>query len=106
MHYFGDETVMSLDQVLNLRPNEVRVLGWVRTYEFLEDEHGVDHEVPEFLEIKQDENEQGFWLVRRNRILDFPNYICEESHRFDTPEEALGAFQTLAQVIIDDLQQK
>lgn len=43
---------MSLEQVLRLRPNEVRILEWVRTYEFLENQYGLDDAVPHFLEIK------------------------------------------------------
>ncbi|CAM5789416.1 MULTISPECIES: hypothetical protein [Brevibacillus] len=100
MHYYGNETIMSLEQVLRLRPNEVRILEWVRTYEFLENQYGLDDAVPHFLEIKC---EADAVRIRRNRITDFPEYICEEEKTFPDVEQALALFHEWAKQILDQV---
>ena len=97
MHYYGNETIMSLEQFLRLEPSEVRILEWVRTYEFLENRFGVDESVPYFLEIKCEEEHV---MIRKNRILDFPDYSCEEQLSFGEVEQALAVFQQWAQDIL------
>lgn len=100
MHYYGNETIMSLEQVLHLKPSEVRILEWVRTYEFLENRYGVDESVPYFLDI-QVEGEAV--RIRKNRIADFPDYACEEERRFSTVEEALPVFRQWANEILQTI---
>ncbi|MBL0385216.1 hypothetical protein JJB07_01040 [Tumebacillus sp. ITR2] len=90
MHYYGNETIMSLDQVIHLRPNEVRVLEWVRTYEFLENSAGEDDPVQEFLEIKIVED--AAVRVRRNRITEFPEFVTEREELHPDVETALDVF--------------
>lgn len=77
---------MSLEQVLRLKPNEVRILEWVRTYEFLENKYGVDEAVNLFFEIKCEA--EGVRL-RKNRITDFPDYVCETELIYPDVESAL-----------------
>lgn len=89
MHYYGNETIMSLEQVLRLKPNEVRILEWVRTYEFQENQYGLDDPVSHFLEIKC---ENGQVRIRKNRITSFPDYHCEEELIFPDVEAALPVF--------------
>ncbi|MEJ8548617.1 hypothetical protein [Brevibacillus borstelensis] len=100
MHYYGNETIMSLEQVLRLRPNEVRILEWVRTYEFLENKYGLDDAVPYFLEIKC---EGDTVRIRKNKITDFPEYICEEGKTFPDVEQALSLFHEWAEQILGQL---
>lgn len=97
MYYYGNETIMSLEQVLRLKATEVRILEWVRTYEFLENSYGIDEAVPYFLEIKC---EEGHVKIRKNRILDFPEYSCEDEAQFLEVEEALRVFHEWAQEIL------
>lgn len=97
MHYYGNETIMSLEQVLRLQPSEVQILEWVRTYEFMENRFGIDESVPYFLEIKC---EAGEVLIRKNRILEFPDYVCEEQCHFAEVEQALAVFQQWAEEIL------
>jgi len=100
MHYYGNETIMSLEQVVRLRPSEIRILEWVRTYEFLENSDGVDEPVPYFLEILC--KTEGI-RIRRNRITDFPEYVCEEERHYTQAEEALAVFQQWAEEILQKL---
>lgn len=102
MHYYGNETIMSLEQVLRLRPSEVRILEWVRTYEFLENSYGLDEPVPYFLEIRC---EQEGVRIRKNRIIDFPDYECEAEQVFANVEEALDVFHRWADEILQKIQQ-
>jgi hypothetical protein len=90
LHYYGNETIMSLDQVVHLLPNEVRVLEWVRTYEFLENSAGEDDPVPFFLEIKIEED--GGVRIRRNRITEFPVFVTEREEKHPDVETALAVF--------------
>ncbi|USG68413.1 hypothetical protein NDK47_12975 [Brevibacillus ruminantium] len=100
MHYYGNETIMSLEQVLRLRPNEVRILEWVRTYEYLENQYGLDDAVPYFLDIRC---EADTVRIRRNKITDFPNYHCEEERVFPDVEQALPVFREWAEKILGQL---
>ncbi|GAA4702337.1 hypothetical protein [Brevibacillus fulvus] len=100
MHYYGNETIMSLEQVLRLKPNEVRILEWVRTYEYLENQYGLDDPVNEFLEIKC--VAEGV-LVRKNRITEFPEYECLEERLLADAEEALAILQEWATEILQRL---
>ncbi|KQL45275.1 hypothetical protein AN963_24685 [Brevibacillus choshinensis] len=97
MHYYGNETIMSLEQVLRLKPSEVRILEWVRTYEFLENSYGIDESVPYFLDILCET--EGV-RIRKNRIVDFPEYVCEEEQRFADVEQALAVFHQWAEEIL------
>lgn len=98
MHYYGNETIMSLEQVLRLKTSEVKILEWVRTYEYLENSYGVDEPVPTFLEIRcEGEGVQ----IRKNRILEFPEYVCEEEEVYPEVEQALSVFQQWAKEILD-----
>ncbi|MFP3391306.1 hypothetical protein [Brevibacillus sp. SIMBA_040] len=98
MHYYGNETIMSLEQVLRLKASEVRILEWVRTYEFLENSYGIDESVPYFLEIKC---ESEAVRIRKNRILEFPEFSCEEERCFPDVEQAIGVFHGWAQEILN-----
>ncbi|MFF2528409.1 hypothetical protein [Brevibacillus sp. DP1.3A] len=98
MYYYGNETIMSLEQVLRLKASEVRILEWVRTYEFLENSYGIDESVPYFLEIKCEEEQV---KIRKNRILDFPEYSCEGEATFQEVDEALRVFHEWAQEILE-----
>ncbi|QRG70635.1 hypothetical protein [Brevibacillus choshinensis] len=100
MHYYGNETIMSLEQVLRLKPSEVRILEWVRTYEFLENSYGIDESVPYFLDIKCEV--EGV-LIRKNRIVDFPEYVCEAEQRFSDVEAALTVFHQWAEEILQKI---
>ncbi|MFJ9499530.1 hypothetical protein [Brevibacillus centrosporus] len=100
MHYYGNETIMSLEQVLRLKPSEVRILEWVRTYEFLENSYGIDESVPYFLDIQC--MADGV-RIQKNRIADFPEFICEAEHSFPTVEEALAVFHQWAEEILEKL---
>lgn len=97
MFYYGNETIMSLEQVLRLKPSEVRILEWVRTYEFLENSYGIDESVPYFLEIKCEA--EGV-RIRKNRIAVFPEFDCEEERVFPDVEQALSTFHEWAQEIL------
>ncbi|MGG1661191.1 hypothetical protein [Brevibacillus sp. NRS-1366] len=97
MHYYGNETIMSLEQVLRLKASEVRILEWVRTYEFLENSYGIDESVPYFLEIKCEEESV---RIRKNRILEFPEFACEEELTFPDIAQALAVFHEWAQEIL------
>lgn len=97
MHYYGNETIMSLEQVLRLKASEVRILEWVRTYEFLENSYGVDEPVPYFLEIRCES--EGV-RIRKNRIIDFPDYLCEGEEVFPNVEQGLAAFHQWAEEIL------
>lgn len=99
MHYYGNETIMSLEQVLRLRPNEIRILEWVRSYEFLENSYGVDETVPAFLEIKCEENGV---RIRKNRITDFPDFVCEAEQTFPDVEAALSVFVNWAEEVLEE----
>jgi hypothetical protein len=99
MHYYGNETIMSLEQVLRLRPNEIRILEWVRSYEFLENAYGVDEAVPAFLEIKCEENSV---RIRRNRITEFPDFVCEAELIFPDVETALEVFVKWAEEVLEE----
>jgi len=97
MHYYGNETIMSLEQVLRLKPSEIRILEWVRTYEFLENSYGIDEPVPLFLDIRCEE--VGV-RIRKNRITSFPDFECEEERIFPEIEEALELFRQWAEEIL------
>lgn len=92
---------MSLEQVLRLKPSEVRILEWVRTYECLENSYGLDDPVPYFLEIRC---EQEGVRIRKNRIIDFPEHRCEAEQLFADVEEALAVFHAWAEEILGKLQ--
>lgn len=98
MHYYGNETIMSLEQVLRLKPNEVRILEWVRTYEFLENAYGIDEPVPTFLEIRC---EREGVRIRKNRITDFPDYVCEAEEVHPDVEAALPVFTRWAEQLLE-----
>ncbi|MFM1650605.1 hypothetical protein ACI7RC_00730 [Brevibacillus sp. B_LB10_24] len=100
MHYYGNETVMSLEQAMDLKPNEIRVLEWVRTYEFLENQYGLDDPVHTFLEIKC---EAAGVRVRKNRITCFPDYICEAEEHCPDAETALPVFKRWAEEILSGM---
>ncbi|MFY0546189.1 hypothetical protein [Brevibacillus sp. H7] len=100
MHYYGNETIMSLEQVLRLKPNEVRILEWVRTYEFLENQYGIDDPVPHFLEIKCEEDGV---RIRKNRIVDFPDFVCEQEEYYPDVESASPRFFAWANEILAKL---
>jgi hypothetical protein len=102
MHYYGNETIMSLEQVLRLKPNEVRILEWVRTYEFVENKFGVDEPVPYFLELKLEEDAV---RIRKNRITDFPDYTSEQEESYPDVESALSVFQRWAEEILASMEQ-
>jgi hypothetical protein len=97
MHYYGNETIMSLEQVLRLKASEVRILEWVRTYEFLENSYGIDEAVPYFLEIRC---ENDGVRIRKNRITDFPNFHCEAEQVLPDVEQALAIFHVWAEEIL------
>jgi hypothetical protein len=97
MHYYGNETIMSLEQVLRLKPSEIRVLEWVRTYEYLENSFGLDDPVNTFIEIKW---EGSGVRVRKNRITQFPAFECEQEEYFDDVETALALFRDWAKEIL------
>ncbi|MGE5703591.1 MAG: hypothetical protein ACM32O_13790 [Clostridia bacterium] len=101
MHYYGNETIMSLEQVLRLKPNEIRILEWVRSYEFLENAYGLDEPVPFFLEIKCEE--RGVY-IRKSRIVDFPAFICEAEQVFPDVESALPIFIEWAEQVLEEKQ--
>ncbi|WP_232698844.1 hypothetical protein [Brevibacillus daliensis] len=100
MHYYGNETVMSITQATGLKPNEIRVLDWVRTYEYVENEYGIDEDVSIFLEIQI--MTDGV-RVQKNQITDFPNFVCLEKKIFSDVEDALACFQEWAKEIVDRL---
>lgn len=100
LHYYGNETIMGIDQVLHLRPSEVRVLEWVRTYEYRENSAGEDDPVQEFLEIKI---EEACVRIRRNRITDFPAFVTLQEQIYPDVETALSEFLSWAQEIVDAL---
>jgi hypothetical protein len=97
MHYYGNETIMSLEQVLRLKVSEVRILEWVRTYEFLENSYGIDESVPYFLEIRCES--EGI-RIRKNRITDFPDFECEAEQLHPEVEQALTVFHEWAKEIL------
>jgi len=99
MHYYGNETIMSLEQVLRLKPSEIRILEWVRSYEFLENRFGIDESVPYFLDIRC---EKDGVRIRKNRITDFPDFECEEERIFPEVEQALAIFQEWAEEIFSN----
>lgn len=101
MYYYGNETIMSLEQVLRLKPNEIRILEWVRSYEFLENAYGLDEAVPFFLEIKC---EADGVRIRKNRIVDFPEFICEAERLFPDVESALPVFVAWAEQVLKEKQ--
>jgi hypothetical protein len=99
MHYYGNETIMSLEQVFRLKPGEIRILEWVRTYEFVENQWGVDEPVPHFLEIMC---ESVGVRIRKNRITDFPDFVCEAEQVFPDVEQALPVFHEWAGRILEE----
>jgi hypothetical protein len=99
LHYYGNETIMSVEQVLRLKPGEIRILEWVRTYEFMENQWGVDEPVPHFLEIKC---ESVGVRIRKNRITNFPDYVCEAEQVFPDVEQALPIFHEWAKRILEE----
>ncbi|WP_139491876.1 hypothetical protein [Brevibacillus dissolubilis] len=103
MHYYGNETIMSLEAVLALRPNEVRILEWVRTYEFLENKYGLDDPVNHFLDIRI---EPDGVRIRKNAITDFPDYVTENEELHPDVETALPIFIGWAQEILAKLEQE
>ncbi len=102
MYYYGNETIMSLDQVLRLRPNEIRVLEWVRTYEFLENAYGTDEPVHTFLEIRCID---GGVQLRKNRITEFPAFTCEQESIYPDVETALPVFIQWAKEILETIEE-
>lgn len=85
MHYFEQETIMSLENALALKPSEISVLEHVRTYEYDEEEL-----LPFFVEIRC--LEHGV-VVKKNRILDFPLFELEKEQLFPSVGEALDTFR-------------
>jgi len=86
MHYFENETVMSLDNALALKPAEISVLEHVRTYEYDE----AEELLPYYVEIRCVDHGV---VVRKNRILDFPLYEIEIEELFPTVAEAADTFR-------------
>lgn len=85
MHYFANETVMSHENALALKANEIKILEHVRTYEYIEDEL-----TPYFVEIQCLNNR---FVVRKNRITDFPEYDLEKEEVFEEIEAATNTFR-------------
>ena len=100
LHYYGNETILSINEIPRLSPNEVRVLEWVRTYEFLENEAGEDDAVSIFLELKCVDDGV---LIRRNRITDFPAFITEQEEHHRDVETALPILQAWAEDVLDKM---
>lgn len=86
MYYFENETVMSLENALALKPREIAVLEHVRTYEY---EEG-DRPLAFFIEIRC--LEYGV-VVRKNEIVDFPEFRSIQEQQFPTLEEATVVFR-------------
>ncbi|QOS97466.1 hypothetical protein JNUCC42_12715 [Brevibacterium sp. JNUCC-42] len=103
MHYYGNETIMSITQAIHLKPNEIRVLEWVRTYEYVENTYGVDENVPIFLEIQLT---QDGVRVQKNQITDFPNFTCLQKELHADIESALHVFKEWADEIIDRIKEQ
>lgn len=85
MHYFAKETIMSLENALALKPNEITILEHVRTYEYIEHEPA-----PYFVEIHCLDNRI---VVRKNRITDFPEYELEKEEIFEKIDAATNTFR-------------
>ncbi|MBG9803449.1 hypothetical protein ABHN05_00295 [Brevibacillus laterosporus] len=103
MHYYGNETIMSITQAIHLKPNEIRVLEWVRTYEYVENTYGVDENVPVFLEIQII---QDGVRVQKNQITDFPDFTCLQMEIHTDIESALRVFKEWADGIINRLKEQ
>ncbi len=84
MFYYENETIMSLKNALELKPNEISVLGHVRTYEYEDDEL-----LSYFVEIKILGD---VVVVKKNRIFDFPSFELEKEGEFSTVDEATEIF--------------
>lgn len=89
MYYFANETIMSVANALVLKPNEIAVLGHVRTYEYEDDEL-----LSYFVEIQVLDN---MVVVRKNRIIDFPLFEVEKEQQF--AESISSAMETFRQWI-------
>lgn len=100
LHYYGNETILSISEIPRLSANEVRILEWVRTYEFLENEAGEDDPVSLFLEIKCAETGV---LIRRNRITLFPDFVTEQEETHPAIESALPVLQQWAEEILEKM---
>ncbi|RKD24521.1 hypothetical protein BEP19_09055 [Ammoniphilus oxalaticus] len=85
MHYFANETIMSIENALVLKPNEITILEHVRTYEYVNDEPA-----PYFVEIQCLDNKV---VVRKNRITDFPAYELEKEESFENIDAATNTFR-------------
>ncbi|MEW9669205.1 hypothetical protein [Ammoniphilus sp. 3BR4] len=85
MFYFENETIMSVANALKLKPNEISVLGHVRTYEYEDDEL-----LPYFVEIRTLGH---VVIVKKNRILDFPLFELEKEQQFPTVDAAIETFR-------------
>ncbi|MGG1443620.1 hypothetical protein ABE354_16545 [Brevibacillus laterosporus] len=103
MHYYGNETIMSITQAIHLKPNEIRVLEWVRTYEYVENTYGVDENVPVFLEIQII---QDGVRVQKNQITNFPDFTCLQMEIHTDIESALRVFKEWADEIINRLKEQ
>ncbi|MGD8192410.1 hypothetical protein ACQCN2_20755 [Brevibacillus ginsengisoli] len=86
MHYFDKETIMSRENALVLKPTEIAVLEHVRTYELEESERPL----PYFIEIQC--LDHGV-VVKKKRIIDFPEFELEREEKFATVEEATEVFR-------------
>lgn len=86
MHYFENETIMSIENALALKPNEISILEHVRTYEYRGEGDGL---LPYFLEVRC--LNEGV-VVRKNKILDFPQFQVEKEQLFENVEEATEIF--------------
>jgi len=76
---------MSLENALALKPNEITILGHVRTYEYIEGEPATY-----FIEIHCLDNRI---VVRKNRIIDFPEYELEKEETFEMIDAATNTFR-------------
>ncbi len=94
MHYFEKEMVMSRENAAALKPSEIKVLEHVRTYEFADEYE--EEMLPYFVEIRCIENGA---VVRKNRILNFPEFELEKEESFQTIEEATETFRRWIQEI-------
>lgn len=85
MHYYESEIIMSLDNALALKANELLVLEHVRTYEYTDDEL-----LGHFIEIKCIFPD---YVVRKNRIVDYPQFQVDQEQQFSTIEDAIATFR-------------
>ncbi|WP_134684709.1 hypothetical protein [Brevibacillus migulae] len=88
MYYYANEMVMSRENARALKPSEIKILEHVRTYEFADEYE--EEMLPAFVEIRCQED--GI-TVKKQRIVDFPEYETEKEATFQTIEEATDMFR-------------